>query len=683
MDPTTLRRSWRTARPYLLAAAGIGFVVLSFLRAPTAEQFLQFGILGIAAGSVYALAAAGVVLTYTTTGVFNFAHGAIGMVAAFTYWQMTEKWGWAPLIAIAAVVLVIGPVIGILLERLFRWFRDAEATTSIVLTIAVTVLAIGAVKKLFDPFEAHNLPRFFGNNTVTIFGATITWDNVLQIVLAVAVALALRTLLYGTRTGTAMRAVVDNPGLAALNGASPVMTARVSWILGTELAVVAGILFGAGTPLEAITLTFFVVNAYGAAVFGKLRSLPLTFAGAMVLGLIEQWGRAFTFPSDPQWFRIGNALPGLFLFVSLLALPQARLTAGRIVGIRAPRTPGLRSSVARAAVFLAVAAAYIQFVPGEYAVDSVRAIVFAVLMLSLVVLTGFSGQVSLAQYVLLAIGAWAMGETFGGGSLLGILAAGLITVPIGAIVALPALRLQGLYLALVTFGFAALAEQLIIQDPRVYGSAAVTVSRPSVFGIDFERDEAYFLLCAAVFVVLAIVVLALKRGTFGRRLAALRDSQVACATLGLDTRRTKLAVFCVSAFIAGVAGALFGGLQASISAEAVTKENNIVLFLFAVVGGVTTVSGALLGGVLFALLPLIESKWPDFAGIPFMVVAAGAVALGRQPNGLAGIVFGWFDAFRRRSGGDRPAAEAERVGGAVEPGATAAGERGEVVGATA
>lgn len=666
----------RLARPAAIAVA-VGWVLLSFVRAPDLEQFLQFGILGIAAGSVYALAAAGVVLTYTTTGVFNFAHGAIGMISAFLYWQLTEGWGLPVPVGLLLVVGIAGPLIALALERLFRWFRDASATTSIVLTIAITVLCIGAAQKLFDRSQARNLPRFFPNRDVTIFGATITWDDVLRIVLAVAVALALRVLLYRTRTGTGMRAVVDNAELAGLNGANPITTARISWLLGTELAIVAGILFAAGTPLEAITLTFFVVNAYGAAVFGKLRSLPLTFAGGMLLGLVEQWGEAFTFPESDQWFRIGNSLPGLFLFLALLALPHERLRAGRIVGRNAPPAPSLQRSLVLAVAFLAFVALYAQLIPSEYLTDSVRAMVFAVLLLSLVVLTGFSGQVSLAQYVLLAIGAWVMGDTFGGGSLLGMLAAGLVAVPVGALVALPALRLQGLYLALVTFGFASISDSLIIGDPRLYGREPVTVTRPEILGMSFETDERFLLLCAGVFAVAAIAVLALKRGPFGRRLNALRDSQIACATLGLDTRRTKLAVFCISAFLAGVAGALFGGLQASVSAEAVSKENNIVLFLFAVVGGITTVTGAFLGGALFALLPLIESKWPAYAGIPFVVIAAAAVGLGRQPNGLAGIIYGWFEPLGR----PRPSAAADAPPPAA-PAPTASRPR-EVAGAPA
>jgi branched-chain amino acid transport system permease protein len=306
----------------------------------------------------------------------------------------------------------------------------------------------------------------------------------------------------------------------------------------------------------------------------------------------------------------------------------------------------------RAAVFLGAMALLINVMPTGYASDAIRAMVIATLMLSLVVLTGFSGQVSLAQYVFLAIGAWTMGHWFGGDSIYGMLLAGLIAVPVGAIVALPALRLQGLYLALVTFGFAALAGNLILADRSLFGEVSPQVGRLELLGVSFKGDRMFFFLCALVFTGTALVVLAIKRGSFGRRLGAMRDSQAACATLGLDTRRTKLIVFCISAFIAGVAGALFGGLQSTVSNEAVAKENNIVLFLFAAVGGVTTVTGALLGGTLFALLPLIEAKWPQYSGIPFVIVAAVAVGLGRQPNGLAGIIYGGIDRLpraRRRS----------------------------------
>jgi branched-chain amino acid transport system permease protein len=641
----------RPPRDVAFTASAALLTAAAYVRADSLDQFLQFTMLGIAFGSIYAIAAAGLVLTYTTTGVFNFAHGALGMIAAFLYWGLSVDMGLPVPVAALVVLGLVGPGMGLVLELMFRRFRDADVGTTIVLTIAVTVLCIGVAQKAFGT-TAHNLPPVLAGGNIDVLGAPLTRDNVLQIAVAVAIAAGLRTLLHSSRTGVAMRAVVDNATLASLNGASPVRTARISWILGTELAVVAGILFASGTNLEAITLTFFVVSAYGAAVFGKLRSLPLTFAGAIVLGVIQNWG-PFLFPTEPhglsfadftplgveQWRRINVALPGIFLFFAVLALPQAKLTIGRVVGRRAPAVPTLRGSLVRSGVFLAAMAAYVQLVPDARLADSTRALIFGVMLLSLVLLTGFSGQVSLAQYVFVALGAWAAGHFFGGDSLLGIVVAGLFAVPFGAIVALPALRLQGLYLALVTFGFAAVARDVLIQDPFFYGLGPATIGRPEVLGLSFAGDKAFFMLCAAVFCTVALAVLALRRGPFGRRLAAMRDSQAACATLGLDIRATKLVVFCMSAAIAGMAGALFGAQQGSVTDITFEPANNLVLFLFAVVGGVTTVSGAFLGGALFAILPFVQAEYADWAGIPFAAVAVVAILLGRQPNGLAGIVY--------------------------------------------
>jgi len=344
-------------------------------------------------------------------------------------------------------------------------------------------------------------------------------------------------------------------------------------------------------------------------------------------------------PPSSGWQSARIAIPGIFLFAALLLVPAAKLSVGRIVGSRTPNVPSLPSSVVRSAVFVGVMIVVANVTPASRLFDVTTALVYALLLLSLVLLTGYSGQISLCQYVFLAIGAWAMGTFFGGHSIFGILVAGLVAVPLGVIVSLPALRLQGLYLALVTFGFASIAGDLLLKNDHFYGSASVNVGRLHFLGIKFDDDRAFLVLCAIVFVVFAIGLLTLRRGQFGRRLAALRDSQAACATLGLDVRRTKLAVFVVSAFIAGVAGAMFGSLKATADAIQFEPLNNVVLLLFAVVGGVTTVTGALMGGALFALLPFIQSEYPDQGGLVFAAVAIAVVALGRQPNGLAGMLY--------------------------------------------
>jgi branched-chain amino acid transport system permease protein len=621
------------------SAASLLLLVRAYDGAGSLSSFLQFTLIGISGGCVFAIAASGLVLTYTTTGVFNFAHGAVGMVAAFVYYQLKVEVGLPPLVAMVLVLGVFAPLVGLGLERTMRTFRNAPPGTTLTVTIGLTILLIGVAQYLYQSDGTQRTSSYiFGDRAVSIVGARIRWDEVAFFLVAVAVAVGLRYLLKATRTGVAMRAVVDNAELAGLTGAPPLTIARTSWILGSVLAALAGVLYAPSAgALDAINLTFFVLAAYGAAVFGRLRSLPLTFAGAIVLGLIQGYA-PIAFPHTEVWNHLQVGVPGVFLFLVLLALPDAKLTVGRIVGRDTPAVPGLTTTMVRAAIFVP-AIVLLASVAGDSILDLNRALIYGTLLLSLVLLTGYSGQISLAQYVFFGLGAFAMGKVAGGDSILGMGAAAAIAVPFGVVIALPALRLQGLYLALVTFALAQVSRDLIFQDSRIYGQGSVLIGRLKMFGLDFSGDRAFAALCALVFALVAIGVLALRRGPFGRRLAAMRDSQAACATLGLDVRRTKLTVFAVSSAIAGLAGALYGGLGFTSSQLDFEPLYNVLLFLFAFVGGITTVTGALLGGVLFALLPLVQSKRPELAGLVFAVIAAVAVALGKQPNGLAGLLF--------------------------------------------
>ncbi|WP_436796034.1 ABC transporter permease [Actinospongicola halichondriae] len=642
-----------SARRFAGPVLGVLLTFFVFSQANTASDFFQFTMIGIAVGSVYAISAAGLVLTYTTTGVFNFAHGAVGMVAAYLYFQLKVQQGWPTPIAMVVVIVVLGPLVGLVLERIMRSFAGASAGTTLTVTIALTVMLIGLIQTIFpDDQAARVVPSFFGNDkTIEVFGARLPWDRLFVMAIALAVAVALRYLLYVSRTGVAMRAVVDNPDLASLNGTNPVMIARFSWILGSTLAALAGVLIAPGQgALQAAVFAFTVVTAFGAAVVGKLRSLPLTFAGAISLGVLQNWMSGIVLVKQDSiigdrfltvipWSSVSTALPGLFLLAALLFLPEQRLSVGRLVGRDEPRTPSLRESAVGAVVFVGAVSLISAVMPSDYLLDAGRSMVYAVLLLSLVVLTGFSGQISLAQYVFLGVGAWAMGSVGGGDSILGLVAAAAVAVPLGAIVALPALRLTGLYLALSTFAIAVASRELIFQNDSVYGIDNQVVGRLNLLGLDFSGNRVFIVLCAGIFAIVAVGVLAIRRSAFGRRLSAVRDSPAACATLGLDIRRTKLIVFCTSSAIAGLAGGLFGGVNASVGTIDFESINNVVLFLFAFVGGVTTITGALIGGILFALLPLVQSESPSLAGVVFAAVAIAAVLLGKQPNGMAGLLY--------------------------------------------
>lgn len=607
-------------------------------------ELLQYTLFGLMLGCVYAIAAMGLVLTYTVTGVFNFAHGAVGMVAAFTYYELRAVHDVPTPIAIAVVVFLLAPILGLAAERLLRRFQGADYATSLVVTVALTVALLGMAQRVFDPGEARNVPYLFGDRRIEIADVPITYDRLFQVVVAAAVAFGLRFLLFGTVLGARMRAVVDDRDLAGLNGVRSQAIARVSWMIGFALAALGGILFAGGQNLNAIVLTLLVLNAYGAAMVGRLTNLPMTFVGALLLGLVQELTNvSWLWPSSNTFAQVRLAIPGLFLVVAVLLVPSFRLSAGRIVGRDQPAVPTLRSSLVAGAALLAGVTVLVQLLPSDQDGHVVRALVIATVALSLVALAGVSGQVSLTQYLFVGVGAFVTGKTFGGDSVLGMLVGGLVAGALGALVALPAVRLRGLHLALSTFGIALIGREAILGDRRVFGLNGLSVGRPEVLGISTGSDAAFAVWCAVVFVVLAVAVGALRRSWFGRQLTAVRDSELAAATLGMRVRTAKVAIFAVSAFIAGCAGALFGGLAGAVAGMQFEPVNSLVVLLFAYVGGITTAFGALLAGTMFALLLYVESTFPDLAGIVFIAIGAAAIGLGQQPNGLAGMVLEGID----------------------------------------
>src|SRR5207245_1324418 len=232
--------------------------------------------------------------------------------------------------------------------------------------------------------------------------------EVTVVVVAVGVALLLRLFLFRTRPGVALRAVVDAPETAALHGAAPARVGQMGWAIGAELAALAGILLAPLVTLDSLTLTLLVINGYAAAIVGRLRSLPLTFAGGVVLGLFESYAIGYIPGSILSQLR--PTLPIIFLYVALLILPQNRLRVGRPVSMRSARTPELRRAAVLAGLF--VVGAWI--VANQLSVTNLftfgRGMVLAIIMLSVVVLTGYGGQVSLAQLTFVGFGAFAMGK---------------------------------------------------------------------------------------------------------------------------------------------------------------------------------------------------------------------------------------------------------------------------------
>jgi len=435
------------------------------------DKFLTFTVVGLSTAAIYAVIASGLVLTYTTTGVFNFAHGAIGMLAAFTYWQLHVSWHWATPVALAVVLLVLAPLLGVFLEAVVMCGLQGTAeVTKIVVSIGLLSAMIGLANWIWSPSVGRFLVPFYDNKKpIAIFSTSVSWHQAITMIVAILVAIGLRFLLYRTRVGIAMRASVDDRSLATLNGARPAVIAMLAWATGCVLAAIGGILIAPGAGLDAGLLSLLIVNAYAAAIIGRLRSLPLTFLGAVILGLTDSYLSGYL-PGSAYLQGLRLAAPAIVLFIVLLLIPNPRLR-GHVRTREYFPSPSWSGALALAALTVLGAAILASTLSASDATIYVRIFPFAIFALSLVPLTGFAGQISLCQLSFAAIGAsvWAQWGTHGNPVYM--LVAALVAAVIGALIALPALRLSGIYLALATAAFAVTLDRWVwtLSPLRVFG----------------------------------------------------------------------------------------------------------------------------------------------------------------------------------------------------------------------
>lgn len=620
------------------------------------SQFLAFTIIGLIAGSAYAIAASGLVLTYATSNVFNVAHGSVGMFMAFVYWELAIDRGLHPLLSLILVVGVLAPLFGLLVERfMMRKLTDAPVAVALVVTVALLVALIGAAQALWPP-AGRTVDPYFNGSGLRIGDYFVSAQQLITFAVAIAVAGGLFVLLNRTRTGTAMRAVVDNRELLALHGARPNRLSGLSWAIGCSLAALAGILLVPTLQLDYLNLTLLVIAAYAAAMVGRLKNLPRTFLGALVLGLLTsyaQWAVASIPPEVDQ--KLGGlvqgtriALPTIFLLVVMLMLPQDKLRVGRVAGTKMPPLPSWRRSLTWAGVFLAGAWALTGMLSEADNSRFGQALCFSLIMLSLVLLVGYGGDVSLAQMSFVGVGGLVVGGKLlpfvdAGLNLWSILMAFVAAALLGALVAVPALRLRGLYLGLATLAVASALDSMLFQTKFGFGAGggSLVLDRGRLLGIDVTSERAMTMTVATAFVLMGFLVLSIRRSRYGRILLAARDSEAACATLGYNTRAVRVAVFAASAGLAGVAGAFYTGMRVSISTADFMFFTSLPLLLFAVVGGVTSVTGVLIGGLAYGLMPVLLDRVPALAGVIYVLLLLAVLGLGGNPNGVAQLLFGW------------------------------------------
>ena len=643
------------------------------------NQFLNYLVPGIADGSVYALAALGLVLTYKTSGVFNFAHGALAATGAYVFYEGYVERGMPWPVAFLLSLLVVGVIGGLLLERLATLLASAPTVTTVVATVGLLVLLQSLMTAIYGAADKKS-GDFLPTNGPRVGDVTISYGEMMITGFCLAAALALFAFFGRTRMGRAMTAVVDDPNLLALQKSNPAVVRRLSWILGACFATISGMLLAPKLGVSVNVLVLIVIAAYGAAAVGLFENLPLTVAGAFIIGILVNYLPSQTQKTDSLFLQsMPRNVPFIVLLLVFLLVPARMLTERGVRNARRFKAPKAfpRPVTAAGLGGLLLLLIAVPHVVADTDVTVYSAFVaYAIIFMSLGMLLYMSGMISLCHLGFAAIGATTSGKLMTLGFFdwlpvvgdktvswpVAILIGGLVAIPFGAVVAIPAIRLAGIYVAIATFGFGILLQQAFYLAPVMFDNGAlVQHPRPGeefsvpgtskrletvdgtaagLFGIDFSTEKNYYYLALAVFVIMAAIVLLLLRSRLGALLRAMADSPVALEAHGANTNVMRIAVFCLSAFMAGVGGGVLAGVTQSASGSpGGTFDYTVSLIFVAVLGfcGRRPILSPLLAAFAFQVVKIyppfdnptmIEYRGVMFGALAIFVAIAPALNLG-------------------------------------------------------
>jgi branched-chain amino acid transport system permease protein len=658
------------------------------LAASIGEDIVRAVLQGTPPGTVYALVALGFVLTYKTSGVFNLAFGAQAYISAAMYFQAREEWGWPIWASLFVSVFLLAPAIGLVLERLiFSHLRTGSSVAKLVVALGLAV-ALPAIFDVVVGFEA-----VAGRTPTGIVpdGASVFYDpfgvyafsrnELVAMAVAVVGMVSLAAMFRYTAVGLRMQAVVESPRMTELNGIWADRVSAFSWALSSLFAGMAGVLIAPRfNTLAAPDYFNLVVVAVAAAAIGHLTSLPRALIGGIGLGIFIAFFDTFLprWSDDYGWLEplqdnLTPALPFVVLFGVLVLSPairDKRETTDPMAGVDPPpkslaaaaRSAGLTRATRIFALSFFLIAGYVVFTEADasWMFLVTQAVILSTVFLSITVITGFAGEISLCQGTFAAIGGFAvfqLADRHGMSVLAAAVIGAAIAAAVGAALSLSFLRLGGIWVAIATLAFAYFFDAVVVKLPWVGGGdtsllQGTRVPRPVIGPWDLADDRAFLVLALIVFAVTGLAVIQIREGTVGRTLRALQGSHVAAESIGISPARARITAFAISAFIAGLGGALLSIHQQNVNYGSNFAPFAALFWLVLVISlGSRTVEGAAQAGAAYALFDAVllsgalagwvlrsEERIPGFFPVDskwrFILFGLGTIQFARHPEGL-------------------------------------------------
>jgi branched-chain amino acid transport system permease protein len=623
------------------------------------EHFLGFAIPGIPYGCTYAIVAVGLVLTYQATGVFNFAFGAQAYTSAFVYTKLVQNEQLPVWLAFILSVVILAPLLGLIFDRfLFRKIPNTNGTAKLVTGISLFVGIPALLPVLFGSQNQYNSPSILFNPNTVYFRIAQTPVNGIylsSVVVTAVVLVALVVLMRFTNLGLQMRGAVESRRLVQLDGVNSGRVIATAWAVSSLLAGLAGVLLAPiYGQLQAQDYATLLVAAFAAAAWAALRSFPIAALVGILMGVADTVLQGYLPATSSLSAAVLPSLPFIVLFAALLLVPGMRRLHDdtdplssvdpppppTIATLRAPQL----SRVIRIAWYVLLAAfivSMLSWMPKTWESVFNSGLAFSTIFLSITLITGMGGQLSLAQATLAGVGAFTaaqlanhLGLNFLAGAVVGAVLAAVVAV----VLALASLRLKGLGLALMTIAAALFFDNSVFSQIAVSNGRALTVQSKWVgLGILDQNGHSLFVVLMIVLVICVAGVMLVRNGTTGRYLAALRGSETAAAGIGINITWQRIQIFAISGAVAGIGGTMLVIQQQSVNTAQFNYELSLAFVVIVITTGVASIEGAIQAGMGFVIVQQLLTYLParfGGTGLTFVLFAAGALTYVAHPEGI-------------------------------------------------